>query len=1513
MEAKSGTGGGGSIWSDGSTNLANVIRGLPKFDGTKPEDFNDWMKKLGVVVGVTRRDIMPLLKGMRRPDPSDTTFAAYERANEDLYAILFCLVELPAALTVHKHEDDTGLSGDGQAAFAELKANYNRVTDEVIRAKLDDLERTVMEPGENPDDFFNKKHRLRSQLEKMGETISDRRFKDICVQGFSEDYKDIKMMVFRDPSFDVQQMQATMRNIFLDEQMRKRTKGQIAGRGFAMATKTSGPICFECNEPGHVRRNCPNRQREGHRAKKTKPAGATKWCSVHNTTTHSDEECYNQGAKRPERTGKAFSACTHCVHCSTQSRDIQAKPTTTEIPKETEKTEQAEIDFSYDEDAFKGGFMYHATCSKGSGRTFTTTATGTSALVDSGASETMFDDRLIPNGRLEEERPTPKIIDVAGESQLRGTTTGILHCTIKDDKEQQLPVKLQGLIVPGPGRNIFAPTALLKKGLRCVLEDKTPHLTIGGEVVVPLKQETQDQGMCTLAITFKGDPASTSKTPPNNQEPGRKPKFGKPEAVQIDHTLHATCSVAMSVSADLWHRRLGHINPRAMEILRRNPATGVKYDGPVSPCDNCQITKHKKAPVPKKTSRVLTKPGQLVQFDNMGPIDPPAKYNGRTYSYVAKATDVFTRMREVYLLRDRTETTQALHAYNMQVASEGYRIEVLRCDKGGENTGEEMRNYCRESAIKLEFAATNTPQEIGVSERDGQTLAAVTRALLRDGDFPKHMWGELMMTAAYLTNRTPHAALGGATPYSKMYNTTPDLSRLRAIGARAFVHHERYKKKLDDRAFEGKLCGYGPDSKTYRIYVEGKDKVYESRNVTFIETPPNTIPPHRWDDRLGYEHHVMNFTSLLGCRTSTGDEDNKVDYGTQSELLLHEMRNMQQDNISRAELRQNNAGMDSDNYFAAGGADSNNNPRTTTPSRTWRDTTLASPTTPTDTDSASPAPISMRRLTVTRPATRTHQPTDDPIDPSCIPKSLEVNMNDRGRSAMAVSHPDPLELTEDQLLDLTHQAQQRCPTDAADFAHLDEDPFAEVRAYAYAMGTSSKGRFKARLVAGGHRQRAGRHFGRNYAPVTRLGSIRMLFAIACEHGWEVYQLDVVAAFLNAYTDRDVYVRPAPGDEERDPTTGEMMVYKLEKSLYGLSQSPSLWNDAINDRLIIFGWQRTRSDPCVYIFVSGDELTILAIYVDDILITGGNKEIVSRKKKELMDSFEMTDMGEVKRVIGIEVQRDYEHGTLAISQGPYARDILQRYGMEQANPVSTPGYGAELSTEQPQDQLLGPEDKQRFQAITGSLLYLAQCTRYDLSYAVHQLTRACANPAQVHMAAAKHLLRYLRGTPDLPIVYKKGQFRLSCFTDSSFGANPDNGRSTTGYLFFLGGGLISYGAKAQTLAAQNTVEAELQALSFSAREAVYISNFMTEIGFKTFRSVPINSDSTGALTVASNAMFSSRTKHIALRFFFLRELTKGHRITLHHQPSATMLADIATKHLPKQRFATIMQLIKDYKC
>ena len=404
-------------------------------------------------------------------------------------------------------------------------------------------------------------------------------------------------------------------------------------------------------------------------------------------------------------------------------------------------------------------------------------------------------------------------------------------------------------------------------------------------------------------------------------------------------------------------------------------------------------------------------------------------------------------------------------------------------------------------------------------------------------------------------------------------------------------------------------------------------------------------------------------------------------------------------------------------------------------------------------------------------------------------------------------------------------------------------------------------------------------------------------------------MDVVVAFLQAHIDKDVYVKSAPGHDPRDPKTGEVMVYKLEQSLYGLAQSPVLWHDTIDGVLTVIGFSPTHSDPCVYVHGSGDTLIILTLYVDDILLTGKDPVLVDQKKRELKERFEMTDMGEVTRILGMEVKRDYDQGTLAITQTDYVENLLERFEMQNANVAHTPGYGQELSSEQPEDKLLGAQGIKLYQSITSSLLYLAQCTRYDLCYAVNQLTRACNRPAEVHMTAAKHVLRYLRGTPDLPITYRKGQLRLVSYTDASFGANPDNRKSTTGYLFFLGGAPISFGSKTQSLTAQSTVESELQALSYGAREAVYLYNFLTELGLKDSSQVPIRSDSTGALSFAGNSMFSARTKHIALRYFFVRELVKKNKIALHYTPTKEMLADIATKHLSKHTFRDLLQQIK----
>ncbi|CAN0005980.1 unnamed protein product [Sphacelaria rigidula] len=228
--------------------------------------------------------------------------------------------------------------------------------------------------------------------------------------------------------------------------------------------------------------------------------------------------------------------------------------------------------------------------------------------------------------------------------------------------------------------------------------------------VVPLTQDPRDQVMYTLDVGFEENiTTATSVSKPPRKEAGPS-AFGRPETTTLVNKPSAVCSLA--VSADIWHRRLGHLNQRSMDILRRQKGTGVEYQNKPSPCDVCENAKHKQTSHPRKTTRQLSRPGQPIYINNMGSIQPPARSKGGTFSYVCKFTDGYSRMKEVFLLRHKNETTEALHAHNMQVAAAGdYRIKIIRCDKGGENTGEEFRTYCKDSGIKIEYTATNIPQQ----------------------------------------------------------------------------------------------------------------------------------------------------------------------------------------------------------------------------------------------------------------------------------------------------------------------------------------------------------------------------------------------------------------------------------------------------------------------------------------------------------------------------------------------------------------------------------------------------------------------------------------------------------------------------------------------------------------------------------------------------------------------------------------------------------------------------------
>ena len=289
-----------------------------------------------------------------------------------------------------------------------------------------------------------------------------------------------------------------------------------------------------------------------------------------------------------------------------------------------------------------------------------------------------------------------------------------------------------------------------------MLEVGKPHLTIG-VIIIPLKQDPQNQGMCSLDIIFQRNPQDEL--------------LGKPEGVAHDDVPGVV--YAAIADTDIWRRRLGQMNPRSMELLRRKEGNGVEYTGTVSGCDICALSKSRQQAHPKKSTRTTTRPIQLVYTDRMRPFTPPTKGG---YPYASKFTDDYSRMKEVYLLRNKPEAAESLQQYKMTVAVPlGLRIEIVRCDKGGEYIGNKFKTLRVNVGINIEYTATNTPQQNGVSERDGQTLAQITRCVMKDGSFPPSLWGELIFTAAYLSNRSPHSALGGAMPYFRMHNKKADL------------------------------------------------------------------------------------------------------------------------------------------------------------------------------------------------------------------------------------------------------------------------------------------------------------------------------------------------------------------------------------------------------------------------------------------------------------------------------------------------------------------------------------------------------------------------------------------------------------------------------------------------------------------------------------------------------------------------------------------------------------------
>lgn len=445
--------------------------------------------------------------------------------------------------------------------------------------------------------------------------------------------------------------------------------------------------------------------------------------------------------------------------------------------------------------------------------------------------------------------------------------------------------------------------------------------------------------------------------------------------------------------------------------------------------------------------------------------------------------------------------------------------------------------------------------------------------------------------------------------------------------------------------------------------------------------------------------------------------------------------------------------------------------------------------------------------------------------------------------------------------------------------------------------------YKARLCAKGFTQKPGVDFQEIFAPVARYDSIRLMLALAAQEDMQIGQFDVKTVFLNGDLEEELYMKVPDGIK----ITCESKVCRLRKSLYGVLQASRTWNRKFDSFLNCFRFVPSKADACVYVGNFEASKVYLIIYVDDGLILTFSRKALDVVLNELKLNFRIT-FGNARNYVGIEIERNVKMKSIFIHQAQYTKRLLQRFNMldskVKAMPVN-PGAYFSSSNNNKEDMMNIP-----YRQAIGCLMFLSNVTRPDITYIVNYLSRYVTCYDKEHWIAVKTVFRYLRGTINYGILYNGlcEDKRLCGFSDSDYAGDLDTRRSTTGYLFTLAGGAITWGSIRQRTVALSTTEAEYMAVCEAVKEAIWLKQLLHDNGYPYEEPTMIKVDNQSAIKLIRNPEFHKRSKHMDVRYHFVREKYVNKDIDIEYVFSQEQLADILTKPLSQELFCILRRKI-----
>ncbi|CAB0018882.1 unnamed protein product, partial [Nesidiocoris tenuis] len=742
--------------------------------------------------------------------------------------------------------------------------------------------------------------------------------------------------------------------------------------------------------------------------------------------------------------------------------------------------------------------------------------------------------------------------------------------------------------------------------------------------------------------------------------------------------IESSACKAYSVPNDqmLWHRRLGHASAGKLKIMLDKGL--IRLDNISEKCEEIFCEPCVKGRQTKdfcaRYDGKTNRPLELLHSDVCGPISPPT-HDGKRY--ILTFHDDYSKFTYVYLLERKSEVPDRFKEFATKMCAQfNSKISRLRCDNGTEYMNNELLDFCFSQGIRVENTIPYCPFQNGKSEKLNRTLVEKARTLIAEYSLDQELWGEAIYCACYIINRLP--TVDNHIPAERWMGEKPNYAKLKTFGCSAYalIPSEKRAGKFEEKSKKMTFVGYTTNG--FRLWDADTRKIIRARHVIFDESPPEkkkylpTQTEEKPEDVEPEDHD------------ETGDSRSEIDDAEEENRLEIKNRNLKKKNQN---LKKENRRLEEKEKESTPGKGTPSGTRQRKPPNWLKDFDISAHFAYSAADWISDVPKTRKEI---------HGREDEHLWEAAIQEELESM--EKHKTWTRVEKPKNEEIIDSRWVFRIKKNE-----------------------------ATGEERYKARLVAKGFQSS---NYADTYSPVGKLSTFRTLISIVNEFNYEMEQMDVKTAFLHGDLKETIFMNLPEEMAEKNH------VCKLNRSIYGLKQSPKNWYEKFDEFMLKENFKRSYHDSCLYSKITPKFKIYCFIYVDDLIIASDSLIQMKNFKSKLYQNFDMVNLGNVKSFLGLEVERDRDKGIIKLHQSAYINQLLRKFQMQDCKEISTPieknlrlnkAKSDEEKTEEPYRQLVG------------CLMYLMIGSRPDICFALNYFSRYQEYATNEHWTHLKRVL------------------------------------------------------------------------------------------------------------------------------------------------------------------------------